>query len=302
MSPLRLARLLLRRALLTSTLAAALLAGCSEGDETPADVAGGPDRAQIEQPTSTSAAVPATTTTTGPPQVASTPEAVAAQLAEVETAIRSPSTPDSALPRLGHTQQVIYRALVLRPEWQADVFARLPAHLRPVAEANTAAGADLRVLSSSEPRALPKWRIVAPPPAAELLAEYRRTEAATGVPWQYLAAINMVETKMGRIRGDSSAGAQGPMQFIPSTWEIYGAGGDVQSYRDSIAAAGRLLTANGAPSNMARALYAYNPSNRYVRAVTAYAEQMRADERAYLGYYHWQVYYFDTWLPEGWVG
>jgi hypothetical protein len=29
---------------------------------------------------------------------------------------------------------------------------------------------------------------------------------------------------------------------------------------------------------------------------------MKADERAYLGYYHWQVYYFDTWLPEGWVG
>jgi hypothetical protein len=50
---------------------------------------------------------------------------------------------------------------------------------------------------------------------------------------------------------------------------------------------------------MARALYAYNPSRRYVRAVTAYAEQMRADRRAFLGYYQWQVYYGDTLLPEG---
>ena len=72
--------------------------------------------------------------------------------------------------------------------------------------------------------------------------------------------------------------------------------------RHEFSAAGRLLKANGAPSNMGRALFAYNNSNRYVRAVTAYAEQMRADERAYLGYYHWQVYYFETWLPEGWVG
>jgi hypothetical protein len=38
---------------------------------------------------------------------------------------------------------------------------------------------------------------------------------------------------------------------------------------------------------------------RYVRAVTAYAELMRADERAFLGYYQWQVYYGGTLLPEG---
>jgi hypothetical protein len=36
-----------------------------------------------------------------------------------------------------------------------------------------------------------------------------------------------------------------------------------------------------------------------VRAVTAYAELLRADQRAFLGYDHWQVYFGDTLLPEG---
>ena len=106
---------------------------------------------------------------------------------------------------------------------------------------------------------------------------------------------------MGRIKGDSSAGAQGPMQFIPSTWDIYGRGGDITSNRDSIFAAARYLRATGAPSDMARALRAYNNSARYVRAVTAYAQQIEADERAYLGYHAWQVYYGTRLLPEGTV-
>jgi hypothetical protein len=53
---------------------------------------------------------------------------------------------------------------------------------------------------------------------------------------------------------------------------------------------------------MADALYAYNPSRRYVRAVSAYASQLRANSRAFLGYYHWQVFYGDTLLPEGLPG
>jgi membrane-bound lytic murein transglycosylase B len=107
---------------------------------------------------------------------------------------------------------------------------------------------------------------------------------------------------MGRIRGTSTAGAQGPMQFLPSTWDIYGEGGDINSNHDAILAAGRLLQDRGAPDDMGAALYAYNPSPRYVRAVTVHAEQIRAEPRTYLGYYHWQVYYGETLLPEGWGG
>ena len=78
-----------------------------------------------------------------------------------------------------------------------------------------------------------------------------------------------------------------------------GRGGNIPATGDAILAAARLLRANGAPTDMAGALYAYNPSRRYVRAVSAYASQLRANQRAFIGYYHWQVFYGDTPLPEG---
>jgi len=137
------------------------------------------------------------------------------------------------------------------------------------------------------------WRIVDPAPLDDLARFYRDAETEFGVPWSYLASIHLVETRMGRIRGTSVAGAQGPMQFMPGTWAAYGEG-DVNSDRDAIRAAARYLKANGAPANMPNALFRYNNSQRYVRAVTAYAEVMRAEPDAYRGYYGWQVYYLTT--------
>ena len=141
---------------------------------------------------------------------------------------------------------------------------------------------------------MPPWRIIAPQSPDQLYAHYRRAQARTGVPWTYLAAINLVETRMGRIRGRSTAGARGPMQFIPATWARYGAGGDVNDPRDAILGAARLLRDHGAPDHMARALYHYNPSERYVRAVRTYAETMRRSSWTYRGYWHWRVFYSHT--------
>jgi membrane-bound lytic murein transglycosylase B len=239
--------------------------------------------------------------TTAPPRSApattTAVERLAAQLTTAETAIRDPATPARTLPVLGRSQQRAYRALVRHPRLVPKVLAQLPPPLRPVVRANVVAGSELRKLNGPAGR-LPRWRIVAPAPAGRLLAAYRAAEARLGVPWEYLAAIHLVETRMGRIRGTSSAGAKGPMQFLPATWRRYGRG-DVHDTGDAVLAAARMLRANGAPADMAAALHAYNPSRRYVRAVAAYAGQMRADPRAFLGYYHWQVYYGDTLLPEG---
>jgi membrane-bound lytic murein transglycosylase MltF len=145
---------------------------------------------------------------------------------------------------------------------------------------------------------------VRPEPVDVLLDAYRDAEAEFGIPWQYLAAIHLVETRLGRIRGNSSSGAQGPMQFIPSTWEAFGEG-DVNDNRDAILAAGRYLKAAGGPANMDKAIFAYNHDDGYVTAVKAYAQNMLDDPRAYDGYYQWQVYYRTVngtvLLPEGYT-
>jgi hypothetical protein len=108
------------------------------------------------------------------------------------------------------------------------------------------------------------------------------------VPWQDLAAIELIETDFGRVVGLSVVGAEGPMQFMPATWAEYGRG-NVHEQRDAISAAARYLAANGAPSDMPGAIYHYNPSSDYVRAVRAYAARMSADPKAFYGYYYWQV-------------
>src|SRR3546814_15542314 len=109
---------------------------------------------------------------------------------------------------------------------------------------------------------LPAWRIVPPEPAEVLLAAYQEAGAEFGIGWQYLAAINLVETATGRIRGTSTAGAQGPMQFLPATWAAYGGGGDIHDTRHAIFGAPRYLAAhNGAP-DIPHPLSRYNHTNR----------------------------------------
>ena len=260
-------------------------------------------RSRLPRPTPSTTVAPPETTVPAPTSTLAPALQAAADLIAAETAIHDPSTPDAEMGRWGQVQQAAVRELVFHPELEAEALGLLPDRVRAATEAHLAAAKDLTALNGPvEPdRPLPRWTIVTPEPAAVLLNHYKQAEATVGVPWEYLAAIHLVETRMGRIRGDSSAGARGPMQFIPTTWDIYGEGGDIESTADSIAAAARLLRANGALTDMSRALFSYNNSNRYVRAVTVYAQQMEADERAYLGYHGWQVYYGQRLLPEGTV-
>ena len=268
-----------------------MLAGCSHAR--PVARAG-------PAPSTSASPAPSTSVTTVPPDPAA---GVATKLQTVETGIGDPATPASQLPGLGEAQQDLEAALVEDAGLYSRVSALLPEPVRSAVASDVTAGVDLERLTPPRPT-LPPWHIVAPAPADELQRDYREAEAAFGVPWAYLAAIHLVETRMGRIRGPSTAGAQGPMQFLPSTWARYGQG-DINSDHDSILAAARYLHANGAPADMAGALYHYNHSALYVDAVSRYARRMLADPRAYLGYYHWQVRYRLTGgrvvvLPVGW--
>ena len=225
------------------------------------------------------------------------------QLVTSERAVRDPAVTGKQLAFMGHLQQLVYGHLIERPDLRDLVFAAIPQDLRGAADLNIAAGADLYLFGPGGARELPAWRIVSAPPMSALLADYSEAEAAFGVPWYYLAAVNLVETRMGRIRGDSYAGAQGPMQFMPKTWDMYGEG-DINDTRDAILAAGRYLSAAGAPEKIEKAIWMYNHDNEYVDAVMKYAEVMRADRSAFRGYYGWQVYFVTTsgtfLLPVGW--
>jgi membrane-bound lytic murein transglycosylase B len=261
-------------------------------------------------PTTTTAA-PATTTTTEavdvaalrPPALVGNPTALAERIAEAEGVLRREDATEAEVAAAALAQQVGYRQLGDHPEWDAAVLAALPAELRPVAESHAAARRDLRALTGRPVDEMPAWRIVAPDPVADLLAWYQEAAEDFGVPWQYLAAINLVETAMGRIRGTSVAGAQGPMQFLPATWAAYGEG-DVNDPRQAIRGAARYLTANGAPADIEGALWNYNHSDRYVRAVQRYADLIVEHPGAYAGFHGWGVWYWttagDMYLPIGW--
>jgi len=267
--------------------------------------------ATAPSPAPTSPAPPttaATTTAVAPtppatlPATPQEPLALAAEIETVERAIRDAATPAADLPDLGHRQQLAYRTLSRNPQWDQPVLDALPDDLRVAASLNVAAPREALGMFGKVGTKLPAWAIVAPEPADTLLGYYRAAEAETGVDWEVLAAINLVETGMGRIHGLSSAGAQGPMQFIPETWASWGQG-DVNNPADAIAAAARYLRDRGAPADYPKAIWAYNNHNNYVRAVTDYADVMRADERAFYGYYHWQIHHYsdagDLWLREG---
>jgi membrane-bound lytic murein transglycosylase B len=280
----------LRRAA-TLALAACLLASCSAQGTGP----GG-------SPTSSGAAATRHGSPGAPPQdrvlrflpaapETGNPAALARQLDLAEATLQDRRASAADVRRAGEFQQLAARTLATGPDALLQkVTARLAPEAASVTRSQVAAARSLRSMTRPQ-RKLPHWRIVAPLPATELVGYYREAQRRTGVPWTYLAAINLVETRMGRLRGVSTAGARGPMQFLPSTWDLYGAGGDIDDPHDAILAAARLLKANGAPDDMAGALRHFNPSDDYVHAVSAYARTMQQSPPLYRGYWHWRVLY-----------
>ena len=283
-----------------AVVATALLVGACSADD---------DAARPTTTSTTTATTLAPTTTAPvdvfalrPPVPAGDPEALAATLTSAETVLRDADATEREVASAALAQQLGYRTLGDHSEWDTAVAAALPAELRPVAAQHAAARRELRILGTAKEQ-LPAWRIVAPAPLAELDADYRAAADEFGLQWPYLAAIHLVETAMGRIRGTSDAGAQGPMQFLPKTWEAYGAGGDINDTRDAIFGAARYLAANRGATDMANALWNYNHSDHYVRAVTIYAELLASDALPLRALHLWGVWYRtvdgDVYLPVG---
>jgi membrane-bound lytic murein transglycosylase B len=283
-------------------LGTVLLAGCSAA--TP-DVAA--PKSAVETPPVTATMLDETTEPRpagAQPNLAADPAQLADDLVADEQVLHDPTAPEAALVEAARRQQAAYRAIGHHPEWDEVTRARIPQAMLEIYDLNVDARRQLGLLAHATDT-VPAWRIEAPAPAEDLLSHYRGAESASGVGWNYLAAINLIETRFGRINGVSTAGAQGPMQFMPSTFEAYGEGGDIHSPHDSIMAAGRMLAANGFAADRDHAIYRYNNADAYVQAVNDYAAVLAADPAAFTGYYRWEVYYpttaGDVLLPIGFV-
>lgn len=114
----------------------------------------------------------------------------------------------------------------------------------------------------------------------ELIGVYQSAaDTCDGLDWTILAAIHKVETGFGFGRATSSAGAQGPMQFMPATFAAYGVDGngdgraEISNVTDAIYSAANLLCANGAgdPARLASAIWNYNHSDEYIAEVLSLA-------------------------------
>jgi Transglycosylase SLT domain len=225
------------------------------------------------------APAPAPTTTTAPPPLASTPQ-VSGQSAQGATGAgrrggragatgKPGATNGERSPANGGTSSKPHRGA--RAPQPSALTPPLPLSLT-----STIAGVPAFFIES--------FRI---PPF--LLPIYQAAGTAYGVPWQVLAAINEVETDYGRDLSVSSAGAEGWMQFLPSSWATYGvdANGDgfADPYNpaDAIFAAARYLRAAGAATNLRGAIFSYNHSQAYVESVTLRAKLLGGTPSGLLG-------------------
>ena len=119
---------------------------------------------------------------------------------------------------------------------------------------------------------------------SSLLTLYRASAEGycPGLSWTVLAAINEIESGDGSNDGPSTAGALGPMQFLPSTWAEWGITAfgqpgppDIMNPLDAVPSAARLLCAagGGSPASLSRAIFAYNHATWYVAEVLALASE-----------------------------
>jgi hypothetical protein len=183
-----------------------------------------------------------------------------------------------------------YEELVALLDAAAAELARLGARARSLAEAEQAAARVAALRGEVEAGAaarVARARATAVPGAFRALYT-GAARTCPGLSWTVLAAIGQVESGHGRNTATSYAGAQGPMQFLPSTFAAYAVDGDrdgradIASPADSVYTAARYLCANGAgrdEASLRRAVWHYNHAEWYVQLVLRLAGQLAGQGR-----------------------
>lgn len=118
--------------------------------------------------------------------------------------------------------------------------------------------------------------------SARFITNYVSAQNKYGVPWEVIAAVHRVEThQSGDTAVTSYAGAQGPMQFMPSTFSAFAQDGNgdgtasIGSVDDAIYTAANYMASNGAANgNVVNALYRYNHDYGYVNYVLSIARSL----------------------------
>ena len=301
--------MILRRSLVGLVLAAAL-AGCADHPErvsTGSTTDGTSTKADGSKVPAGSTTGPAETPPTfHPTRPARTAGEMIERLVRAERVLHGPVTAP-AYDDAAFEAQLRYRQLARNPAWDTRVLRALPARYRAGARLQVSARRSLRSVLTTLSDQVPAWRIQRPAPARRLIRFYKEGQRTYGVPWQLLAAVNLVESTFGEVHGLSTAGAQGPMQFMPSTWAEYG-NGDVTDPHDAILGAAHYLAANGADQGEAgvrRALFAYNNAQVYVDGILDYRRVLTDDPAWFAAFYRWQIVYLSTvgdlWLPIGYA-
>ncbi|MFL6240381.1 MAG: lytic murein transglycosylase [Actinomycetes bacterium] len=152
------------------------------------------------------------------------------------------------------------------------------ARLRTAEQALAAARASYGAITEQ------RIRSIQPLAMSATFAKLYHDAAATcpGLSWTVLAAIGQVETGHGRNTNMSSAGAEGPMQFLPSTFARYAVDGDhngttdILDPADAIYTAAHYLCSNGAGlggNHLANAIWHYNHAGWYVELVLTLSQR-----------------------------
>jgi len=142
---------------------------------------------------------------------------------------------------------------------------------------------------SLRPQQLPVTKVASGQLPTSYLQLFQASAAqyCPGLSWTVLAAIGQIESSDGANEGPSSAGALGPMQFMPSTWAAWGVDGsgqtgppNIMNPYDAVPSAARMLCADGAASGgtgLASAIFDYNHADWYVNEVLGLAAEYARD-------------------------